>query len=324
MVGDERPRQRAAVERLQHRRLDLEEAALVEEARGPRATSRRAQDEQLARLLVGEQVELAVAVARLDVGEAVVLVGRRAQRLRQQRPAVDAQRQLAAARAEGRALDADQVAEVEVDEPLVGVARARPCARAAGSCPERSTRSRNAALPWPRRAVSRPASAVARRRSPRRPRARRSAASTSRDRRAVPELVRERVDAGARAARSSLRRRSASRRSRPVLDLPSSARNGRETYARRATRTKTPCVMNTVLSYRRALAVLAAVLHLDPPPPDGPCALGDGAGNGVSGVIIEQVAPIVVSAVATQGRRRRKGCRPRSVAGPLSRSVMPH
>ena len=40
-------------------------------------------DEQLARLLVGDQVELAVAVARLDVLQAVVLVGRRAQRLGQ-------------------------------------------------------------------------------------------------------------------------------------------------------------------------------------------------------------------------------------------------
>ena len=38
-------------------------------------------DEQRARVLVGDQVELAVAEAGLDVAEAVVLVGRRAQRL---------------------------------------------------------------------------------------------------------------------------------------------------------------------------------------------------------------------------------------------------
>ena len=121
MVGGERPRQRAAVERLEHRRLDLEEAALVEEA-ADRRDQPAAQDEQLAGLLVGEQVELAVPVARLDVGEPVVLVGRRPQRLREQLPRVDAQRQLAAAGAERRALDADQVAEVEVDQRLVGVA----------------------------------------------------------------------------------------------------------------------------------------------------------------------------------------------------------
>ena len=72
--------------------------------------------EQLARLAVGEQVELAVAEARLDVGEPVELVGRRAQALGQHGEVLDAQRQLAAARAEGRAVDADEVAEVEVQE----------------------------------------------------------------------------------------------------------------------------------------------------------------------------------------------------------------
>ena len=57
-------------------------------------------------------------VAQLDVGEAVVLLGRRAQRLGEQRPAVDPQRELAALRPERDALDADQVPEVEPDEPL--------------------------------------------------------------------------------------------------------------------------------------------------------------------------------------------------------------
>jgi hypothetical protein len=57
-----------------------------------------------------------VAVARLDVGEAVVLVGRRAQRLREQREAVDRERQLAAPRAEHGPVRADQVAEVEVEQ----------------------------------------------------------------------------------------------------------------------------------------------------------------------------------------------------------------
>ena len=97
VVGRERPRQRAAVERLEDRRLDLEEAALVEPA-ADGATTLRAQDEQLARLLVGDQVELAVAVAGLDVLEPVELLGRRAQRLGEQRPAGGPQGQLAAAR----------------------------------------------------------------------------------------------------------------------------------------------------------------------------------------------------------------------------------
>ena len=86
-------------------------------------TIRVRSDEQLARLLVGDQVELALAVALLDVGEPVVLVGRRAQRLGEQGPRVDPQRQLPAAGPERSALDADQVAEVESDQLLVVVAQ---------------------------------------------------------------------------------------------------------------------------------------------------------------------------------------------------------
>ena len=57
-----------------------------------------------------------MAKARLDVLQAVELVGRRAQALGQQLEALHAQRQLAAARAEGDAVDADDVAEVEVEQ----------------------------------------------------------------------------------------------------------------------------------------------------------------------------------------------------------------
>jgi hypothetical protein len=87
-VRDERPRQRAAVERLQHRRLDLEEAVLIEVAADGR-DDLRAGDEDLAGLLVGHQVELALAQPRLLVGEAVELVGRRAQRLGQDGEVLD-------------------------------------------------------------------------------------------------------------------------------------------------------------------------------------------------------------------------------------------
>ena len=121
VVGDEGPGESAAVEGLQDRRLDLEEAALVEEAANRRHEA-ASHDEELARLLVGEQVELAPPVAGLDVRQAVVLVGGRPKRLREQRPAVDAHRELAPPGPEGCALDADEVAEVEADQPLVGVA----------------------------------------------------------------------------------------------------------------------------------------------------------------------------------------------------------
>ena len=86
VVRDEGSRQGAAVERLQHRRLDLDEAALVQEA-ADRGDDARALDEHLARVVVDDEVEVALAVARLDVGEAVVLLGHRAQRLAEQLPA---------------------------------------------------------------------------------------------------------------------------------------------------------------------------------------------------------------------------------------------
>ena len=59
-------RERAAVERLQHRRLDLDEPVVVEVA-ADRGHDLRPRDEELARLLVGHQVELAPAIAGLDV-----------------------------------------------------------------------------------------------------------------------------------------------------------------------------------------------------------------------------------------------------------------
>ena len=78
----------------------------------------RAVDEQPPRVLARDQVELAVAIARLDVGETVVLVGRRAQRLGEDLEALHAQRHLAVAAAHRRAVDADQVAEVERRQQL--------------------------------------------------------------------------------------------------------------------------------------------------------------------------------------------------------------
>ena len=117
MVRRERARQRSAVERLQDGRLDLEEAVVVERA-ADRGDDPGARGEELARLLVGDEVELAAAVARLDVLEAVELLRRRAQGLREQRPVLDAQGQLAAARHEGDAVDADEVAQVEAEQGL--------------------------------------------------------------------------------------------------------------------------------------------------------------------------------------------------------------
>ena len=111
VMGRERPRERAAVERLEDRRLDLDEAARVEPL-ADRGDDLRALGEQLANLRVGDQVELAVAVAHLHVLEPVELVGWWAQALRQQCPGLDTQRELAALGREHDSLGADDVAEV--------------------------------------------------------------------------------------------------------------------------------------------------------------------------------------------------------------------
>jgi hypothetical protein len=117
VVGHEGARERAAVERLEDRRLDLEEAALVEPA-PDRPHDLGPQDEQLARLLVREQIDLPMPVSGLDVLDSVVLLRHRPQRLGQQRPVGDQQAQLAASSLEGGPVHPENVAEVERDEAL--------------------------------------------------------------------------------------------------------------------------------------------------------------------------------------------------------------
>ncbi len=112
-MGDEGARQSAAVERLQHGRLDLDEAALVEEAAHGRDDARPL-DEHLLDLVVGDEVEVAAPIAGLHVGEPVELLGQRAQRLGEQLEGADAQRELAAPGAHHRAAEAGDVADVEV------------------------------------------------------------------------------------------------------------------------------------------------------------------------------------------------------------------
>jgi len=70
VVRDERLGEGAAVTWLQHRRLDLEKPTLVQVAAN-RADHAGAQLEVGARLFVGEQIEVALAVAGLDVGQPV-------------------------------------------------------------------------------------------------------------------------------------------------------------------------------------------------------------------------------------------------------------
>ena len=102
----------AAGLRVERRRLELEEAAVVEEA--PDARRRAgAQLERAAHVGVRDEVELALAVARLHVRQAAELVRQRRQRLGEHLPVVDVHRELALLRALGRAARADDVAGVD-------------------------------------------------------------------------------------------------------------------------------------------------------------------------------------------------------------------
>ncbi len=73
-----------------------------------------------ARLLGDDEVDVALAIALLHVGQAVVLVRQTAQRLRQQADSVDLDREFAGLGAHEHARGTDDVTEVPAFEGLVG------------------------------------------------------------------------------------------------------------------------------------------------------------------------------------------------------------
>jgi hypothetical protein len=70
------------------------------------------------RLRIGDQVEVPLTRPRLSVGQTVVLLGQRPQRLGQHGQGIDRDAQLACPGAEDNPLDADEVAEVDQPEHL--------------------------------------------------------------------------------------------------------------------------------------------------------------------------------------------------------------
>ena len=149
-VRHERVRERAAVPGLEDGRLDLDEPLGIEVA-ADRRNDLRAQDEEVARLLVHEQVEVALAVAGLRVGQAVERVRERAAIASEHRQLVDGERRLPAARLRRATGDADHVAEVDVEIADLAVSHM------SWMRPDRSTRSRKTSFPISRRAMTRPA-----------------------------------------------------------------------------------------------------------------------------------------------------------------------
>ena len=137
VMRHERPRQRAAGNRLHHRRLDLEIAAAVQKAanRGEHSAS---DGEHLARVGIDDQVEIPLAVARLDVRQPMPFLGQRQETLGQELERGGPDRQLVGLGAEDAPLHADEVAEVEkLEDREIAFATARPCGCRPGSSPAR-------------------------------------------------------------------------------------------------------------------------------------------------------------------------------------------
>ena len=118
VMGRERPRVRATRDRVHHRRLDFQVAA-VEQELPHRLHGARAREEGPARILVHHQVEIALPVTLLLVGQAMEFFRQRAQRLGQQADGRHAHREFAGLGAEQHAGCADDVAKVVVLECLV-------------------------------------------------------------------------------------------------------------------------------------------------------------------------------------------------------------
>ena len=112
VVRDERLGVGAARNRVEHRRLDLEEAVREHEA-ADRGDGLGADEEAVAGVLVHDEVDVALAVAHFGVDETLVLVGQRTDVLRHEAKLMGTDGEFAGLRAEERTLDGDDVAEVE-------------------------------------------------------------------------------------------------------------------------------------------------------------------------------------------------------------------
>ena len=115
VVGDERPRRGAPVDRLHHGGFHFDEAAGLE-LPAQRGNDLGAGDEDLAHVGVGDQVEIALAVARFHVLQAVPLLRHGEQRLGELFQTLHVQAQLPCAGAEQVPFGAHDIADVE---PLV-------------------------------------------------------------------------------------------------------------------------------------------------------------------------------------------------------------
>src|SRR5271155_2267471 len=118
-MSDERAGDGAAGDGMHHRRFDFEKLARVEKD-AKFADDLGALEEDFADAVVGDEVEIALAEAQLDVDEAMPFFGKREKRFGEQAERSDPDAQLAGARAEHAAFDAHEVAEIEQAVELEG------------------------------------------------------------------------------------------------------------------------------------------------------------------------------------------------------------
>ena len=117
VMRDERAGERTAGDRLHHRRLDFEEAARRHE-RANRGDHAAPSLEYPARFGVDHEIQIALAVPNLDVGQPVPLLGKGQQALREEVQPGRPDGQLVGLGAEQPPLDANPVAEIEQLEDL--------------------------------------------------------------------------------------------------------------------------------------------------------------------------------------------------------------
>ena len=118
VMRDERPGHRTARDRLHHRCLDLKEAPCIEHVTQETHEGCALLEHRTA-VLVHDQIDIALPIARLGICKAMPLVGQRLQRLHQQTQSVHAHRQLAGLGAEQHALGAEDVADIPAFEIVV-------------------------------------------------------------------------------------------------------------------------------------------------------------------------------------------------------------
>jgi len=119
VVRDKGSGRRAAGDGVEHRGLDLHIAAVVEEL--AQVLDELAADLKVAAHLgVDDQIDVALTVARLAVGQAMEFFRQRQKRLGQQRDLLRAHAHFTALRAEHLAVDADDVADVVFLKAVVG------------------------------------------------------------------------------------------------------------------------------------------------------------------------------------------------------------